>query len=119
MALRRRVRRSGVLSRVGGQSLEALLRERLLEPLGMFSTGSTVRAEDPAYAGNGGPGEGGGVVLGDPAGADSAYASDPAFPAGSGGPVSTLPEYSTFARMPRSGGVHAGRWLRPRMPCGR
>ena len=99
-----------LLARAGGQPLEVLLRSRLLEPLGMSSTGFAVRAEDlprlpPAYRDDGA----GGLVLDDPGGAGSAYATAPPFPAANGGLVSTLPEYATFARMLRAGGVHEGR----------
>lgn len=107
-----------LLARAGGQPLEVLLRERLLDPLGMSSTGFSVGGEDlerlpPAYGVDGTPGLDGGLVLDDPGGAGSAYATAPSFPAANGGLVSTLPDYLSFARMLRAGGVHDGRRLLP------
>lgn len=107
-----------LLARVGGQQLEVLLRERLLDPLGMSSTGFSVGGQDlerlpPAYGVDGTPGLDGSLVLDDPSGAGSAYATAPSFPAANGGLVSTLPDYLAFARMLRAGGVHEGRRLLP------
>jgi len=65
----------------------------------------------PAYEAAAATGDGGRLALDDPGGAASAYATAPVFPAANGGLVSTLGEYLTFARMLRSGGVHAGRLL--------
>lgn len=105
-----------LLVRAGGKPLEVLLRERLLDPLRMSSTGFAVRAEDldrlpPAYRVDATAGADGGLVLDDPSGAGSAYATAPSFPAANGGLVSTLPEYLAFARMLRAGGMHEGRRL--------
>jgi len=102
-----------LLARASGRPLEVLLRERLLNPLAMSSTGFVVGTEDlpllpPAYAvaaDDGTPG-GGVPVVDDPAGADSAYATPPAFPAANGGLVSTFADYLTFLRMLLAGGLH-------------
>lgn len=107
-----------LLARAGGRPLEVLLGERLLDPLGMSSTGFRVGGQDlerlpPAYGVDGTPGLDGAPVLDDPGGAGSAYATAPSFPAANGGLVSTLPDYLAFARMLRAGGVHEGRRLLP------
>lgn len=107
-----------LLARAGGRPFDVLLSERLLDPLGMSSTGFRVGGPDlerlpPAYGVDGTPGPDGNLVLDDPGGAGSAYATAPPFPAANGGLVSTLPDYLAFARMLRAGGVHDGRRLLP------
>lgn len=98
-----------LLARAGGAPLPALLDERVLAPLGMSDTGFAVPAAElhrlpPAYT----PGDVG-LVVDDPAGAASAYATVPAFAAGNGGLVSTLADLHALIRMLRAGGVHDGR----------
>lgn len=107
-----------LLARAGGRPLDVLLSERLLDPLGMSSTGFSVGGPDlerlpPAYGVDGTPGPDGDLVLDDSGGAGSAYATAPSFPAANGGLVSSLPDYLAFARMLRGGGVHDGRRLLP------
>ncbi|HEU4945657.1 MAG TPA: serine hydrolase domain-containing protein [Kribbella sp.] len=85
----------GVLvARAAGQPLEAFLRERLFEPLGMTDTGFTVPPEKldrlaTSY-------QDGEVFDGVE---DSQWISPPAFPDGAGGLVSTADDYLAFARM--------------------
>jgi CubicO group peptidase (beta-lactamase class C family) len=89
-----------LIARAAGQPLETFLRERLFEPLGMKDTGFYVPAEKldrfpDCYRGN--PATGGLEVY-DAAG-DSQWSRPPAFPAGSGGLVSTVDDYLAFCRM--------------------
>ena len=100
-----------LLERASGQPLEALMRERLFEPLGMADTGFSVPAAKlgrlPAcwwrnYAT-------GVVERFDPAGAESRFAAAPGFASASGGLVSTADDYLAFARMMLNGGRHGDR----------
>jgi CubicO group peptidase (beta-lactamase class C family) len=98
-----------LLARAARQPLGDLLRERLFEPLGMTETGFWLPAEraaqlPPSY-------------LTDPDTAQlteqldtgpEVWSSPPAFPSGSGGLVSTVDEFHTFARMLLRRGVHGG-----------
>ncbi len=98
-----------LLARAGGLALPDLLDERVLGPLGMSGTGFLVPAQGlyrlpPAHS----PGDDG-LVVDDPGGAASAYATVPAFAAGNGGLVSTLADLHALTRMLRDGGVHEGR----------
>jgi CubicO group peptidase (beta-lactamase class C family) len=102
-----------LLARAGRQPLEALLRERLLDPLGMTATGFAVRPDDLDRLPQAHADVEGALVLDDPGGAASAYARAPAFPAANGGLVSTLRDYLAFTRMLRAGGAHEGRRLLP------
>jgi CubicO group peptidase (beta-lactamase class C family) len=104
----------GVLvQRASGQALDAFVRGRITDPLGMRDTGFFVPPEKlDRFAGC--------AVFTDPAkgptrmdedGAASAYATPPVFPSGAGGLVSTVDDYLAFARMLLAGGVHQGRRL--------
>jgi len=92
-----------LLARAGKQSLGDLLRERVFDPLGMAETGFWLPAararELPMYYLNGAE---------RPVSGPEVWSSPPPFPSGSGGLVSTIDEYLTFARMLRDGGVHGG-----------
>ena len=93
----------GVLvARAAGQPLEAVLRDRVLEPLGMVDTGfatpdvarlGTCYTRDPAT---------GEPVVYDPPGGQ--WAKAPAFPSGGGGLVSTVDDVHAFGRMLLAGG---------------
>lgn len=104
-----------LLARACGASLGEVLRERVLDPLGMRDTGFVVPAESldrfgPCF------------VPADPQPpeprsrraaqrevfdpADGQWSRPAAFEGGEGGLVSTVGDYLAFARMLRSGGVH-------------
>ena len=98
-----------LLARAADQPLDALLRERLFDPLGMTGTGfwlPPARAvELPRY------------YLSDPATGRPAERTDtgpeiwsrpPVFPSGSGGLVSTADDFLAFARLLLNRGVHGG-----------
>src|SRR5690349_1233085 len=87
-----------LLARAAGQPLGDLLRERLFDPLGMAETAFWLPPERarqlPAY------------YMTDFA--PEIWSRPPAFPSASGGLVSTVDEYYTFARMLLNRGVHGG-----------
>ena len=98
-----------LIARAAGQSLEAFLRERIFEPLGMQDTGFSVPAEKldrlaSAY------------VLKQEAGAfelydgaeTSQWSRPPAFPDACNGLVSTVDDYLAFGQMLLNGGVYGG-----------
>jgi CubicO group peptidase (beta-lactamase class C family) len=93
----------GVLvARAADQPLEAFLRTRVFEPLGMLDTGfSTVDVDrlGSCYATN--PETGERSVYDAPTGQ---WATPPAFPSGGGGLVSTLDDVHAFGRMLLAGG---------------
>ena len=93
----------GVLvARAAGQPLEAFLRERVLDPLGMVDTGfatADVGRLGTCYTRD--PGTGALVVYDPPAGQ---WAKAPAFPSGGGGLVSTVDDVHAFGRMLLAGG---------------
>jgi CubicO group peptidase (beta-lactamase class C family) len=98
-----------LLARAARQPLGDLLRERLFEPLGMTGTGFWLPAERAAEL----PAH----YMTDPAtdklteqltSPPELWSSPPVFPSGSGGLVSTVDEFLTFARMLRHRGVHGG-----------
>jgi CubicO group peptidase (beta-lactamase class C family) len=96
-----------VLARAAGHPLDALLRERVLTPLGMADTGFEVPASArrrliPCYT----PGEHGLAVF--DSAEDSRWNHRPVFPDARGGLVSTASDYLRFARMLLAGGVHDG-----------
>ncbi|WP_437878402.1 serine hydrolase domain-containing protein [Sorangium sp. So ce513] len=103
----------GVLvGRVADQGFDAFVRERILAPLGMRDTDFHVPADKLArFAGCGyyTDEQTGEKTRMDRDGAESAYASPPAFPSGAAGLVSTVDDYFVFARMLMNGGVHEGR----------
>jgi CubicO group peptidase (beta-lactamase class C family) len=97
---------AGVLvARAAGQPLEAFLRARIFEPLGMKDTAFSVPAADlgrfgPSYTANM---ETGVREVYDAT--DDQWAAPPAFPSGGGGLVSTVDDYLAFADMLRKGGT--------------
>jgi CubicO group peptidase (beta-lactamase class C family) len=98
-----------LLARAARQPLGDVLRERILEPLGMRDTGFWLPADRAARL----PGQ----YAVDPqtrrlaenvdTGAE-VWSSPPVFPHGGGGLVSTADDYLTFARMLLDKGVHGG-----------
>jgi CubicO group peptidase (beta-lactamase class C family) len=105
----------GVLvRRASGQDFDTFVQERICAPLGMRDTGFYVPANKvDRLAGCG--------VFTDPSthrqtrmdgdGAQSEYATRPAFPSGAAGLCSTVDDYLSFARMLAASGEHNGRRL--------
>ncbi|MGW4897243.1 serine hydrolase domain-containing protein [Kitasatospora sp. NPDC004240] len=98
-----------LLARACGKPLGEVLRERVLDPLGMRDTGFAVPAADlhrltASYA----PDPGGGPLVPYDGTADSVWAREPDFPDGGADLVSTLDDYLVFARMLAAGGRHGG-----------
>ena len=95
-----------LLARVVGRDLETVMRERIFEPLGMRDTGFTV---PPGHVDRlttfytPDPENGELSVLDDPSG--SWWSSPPSFPDASGGLVSTIDDYWSFASMMLAGGT--------------
>ncbi|WP_309643527.1 serine hydrolase domain-containing protein [Phenylobacterium sp.] len=89
----------GVLvARASGQSLEAFMRERLFEPLGMVDTGFSVAPEKlhrlpPAYGGDVAAGQ---RTIYDPDGPASRYAKPPVFASGGSGLASTADDVAAI-----------------------
>ena len=99
-----------LIARVSGRPLPEFLAERLFEPLGMVDTGFAVPAgkldrftsyyrTDPT----------GGLELLDAP--DGQWSSQPVFPSGGGGLVSTVDDWHSFARMLLADGTIDGRRL--------
>ncbi|MGK5559225.1 serine hydrolase domain-containing protein, partial [Actinomadura kijaniata] len=101
----------GVLvARVTGQPLEAFLRERIWEPLGMTDTGFHVPADQidrlpTLYAPDPQTGE---MTVWDTA-KGGRWSRPPAFPSSGGGLVSTADDYHAYFQMLLHGGTHHGR----------
>ena len=98
-----------LLARACGRDLESVLRERILDPLGMADTGFTVPAEQlgrltTAYRPD--PETGQLWVLDDPA--DSWWSRRTSFPDASGWLVSTIDDYWWFVSMLLAGGTGPG-----------
>ncbi|HLK36494.1 MAG TPA: serine hydrolase domain-containing protein [Polyangiaceae bacterium] len=103
---------SVLLARASGKTLDALLRERIFEPLGMKDTSFAVPASKidrfvTSYMArhpmnpDGGPSD----VFDE---VDGQWASPPAFPSGAAGLVSTVDDYLAFGRMLLGGGKLGG-----------
>jgi CubicO group peptidase (beta-lactamase class C family) len=98
-----------LLARACGRDLESVLRERILDPLGMADTGFTVPAErlgrlTTAYRPD--PETGQLWVLDDPA--NSWWSRPTSFPDASGWLVSTIDDYWSFVSMLLAGGTGPG-----------
>lgn len=98
---------SVLIARASGKPLEAFLRERLFEPLGMKDTAFSVPAAQidrlpPSYWTNYRTGKE--EVYDEARG--GAWSRPPAFPSGAGGLVSTIDDYLAFAQMLLNGGEH-------------
>jgi CubicO group peptidase (beta-lactamase class C family) len=97
-----------LLARVSGCPLPELLAERLFEPLGMVDTAFAVPAAKlDRFTSYYRPDPAGGLELVDSP--DGQWSSEPAFPSGAGGLVSTLDDWLAFARMLLAGGSAGGR----------
>ena len=95
-----------LLARAAAQPLEVLLRERVLEPLGMVDTAFVATDLDrfgSSYERD--PATGAPVVFDAPGGQWSTF---PAFPSGGGGLVSTIDDLHAFGRMLLAGGQVPG-----------
>jgi CubicO group peptidase (beta-lactamase class C family) len=91
-----------LIGRASGEPLDAFLRERVLVPLGMTSTGFATTHIDrlgSCYARN--PETGERSVFDPP---DGQWSTPPAFPSGAAGLVSTVDDVHAFARMLLAGG---------------
>jgi CubicO group peptidase (beta-lactamase class C family) len=103
----------GVLvARADGAPLGDVLRTRLFAPLGMVDTGFATTTENARrmpgyYMTNGGVGE---PVL-QPHSTPDEWTTEPAFPSGSGGLLSTIDDFHAFARLLRNGGTHQDKRL--------
>jgi CubicO group peptidase (beta-lactamase class C family) len=102
-----------LIARAAGQPLEAFLRERLFEPLGMVDTGFSVPPAKigrlaTSYSTDFATGE---LTIYDDS-ESGQWSRPPAFPSGAGGLVSTVDDYAAFARMLLNKGRHgSGRVL--------
>ncbi len=92
-----------LIARVSGGSLPDFLAERLFEPLGMVDTGFDVPAgKRDRFTSYYRPDEAGEPKLVDTV--DGEWATEPSFPSGAGGLVSTVDDWYAFARMLLAGG---------------
>jgi CubicO group peptidase (beta-lactamase class C family) len=98
-----------LLARAAGQPLEAVLRERLFDPLGMAETGfwlpAARAAELPKYYMTD---FATGKLAERPVSPPELWSRPPVLPSGSGGLVSTADDFLAFARMLLNRGVHGG-----------
>jgi CubicO group peptidase (beta-lactamase class C family) len=97
---------------LSGQRLDAFLRERLLDPLGMVDTGFAVADADvERFAACYRPGTTGEplLVVEDRPDASSRYTQPRTYLSGAGGMVSTASDYMRFCKMLANGGVLDGR----------
>jgi CubicO group peptidase (beta-lactamase class C family) len=97
-----------LLERATGQPLGTVLRRSIFDPLEMDDTGFSVPPERLHRFGAcfGGPDGHGGREVFDPA--DGQWSTEPAFPSGGAGLVSTVDDFSAFAAMLARGGTTAG-----------
>lgn len=100
----------GVLvARASGQSFDAFVKARILDPLGMSDTAFWIPKEKRARTITGYMPQDGRLALFDPP--DGMYARPPAFPAGDSGLVSTADDFLAFARFLQTGLAPDGRRL--------
>ena len=97
-----------LIARASGKTLEAFLRERILDPLGMKDTGFSVPEAklDRLPATYWTDFTTGKPTLFDESGGESRFAQPPAFESGAGGLVSTVDDYLAFCRMMLNNGLH-------------
>jgi CubicO group peptidase (beta-lactamase class C family) len=92
-----------LIARASGRSFPEYLTARILRPLGMDETGFAFPSgTDDRRTSYYGQRDGGGIELLD--GPDGQWASEPRFPSGAGGLVSTASDLVAFARMLLAGG---------------
>lgn len=105
-----------LIARASGQPLEAFLRERLFEPLGMKDTGFSVPPEETGrLAASYWPDpETGALELHDGA-LDSRWSRPPTFPDAAAGLVSTADDVLAFGRMMLNEGRHGGERILSRL----
>lgn len=100
---------SVLIARAAGRPLGDVFRDRILEPLGMRDTGFAIpperAAELPPHYGTD-PATG--TMIEQPDTDPDLWATEPVFPSGAGGLLSTVDDMLTFTRMLRDGGVHGG-----------
>jgi CubicO group peptidase (beta-lactamase class C family) len=99
-----------LIARAAGQPLEAFLRERIFEPLGMKDTGFSVPSGElgrlaTSYWTN--PQTGEVEVFDEPEGGQ--WSRPPAFPSAAGGLVSTVDDYLAFGQMMLNKGEYGGK----------
>ncbi|MEA2640073.1 MAG: hypothetical protein QOF51_1467 [Chloroflexota bacterium] len=94
-----------LIARAAGQSLQAFLRERVFDPLGMKDTGFCVpdTSLDRLATSYLTDSQTGALVLYDEA-VGGQWSMPPAFPSGAGGLVSTVDDYLAFGQMMLNGG---------------
>ena len=98
-----------LIARAAGQPLDAVLRERILGPLGMTDTAFHVPADKAARLITGYVNNGGKLAPFDPY--NDMYLKAPTFPAGDSGLVSTVGDFAAFARFMTTGLALDGRRL--------
>jgi CubicO group peptidase (beta-lactamase class C family) len=101
-----------LLARAGGAPLGEVLRDRLFTPLGMSSTGFSTTPEraaqlPPFYMSD----MRGGPVTEQSSSPPEIWTTEPVFPSGSGGLLSTAGDFLAFARLIVDGGIFGGRRL--------
>jgi CubicO group peptidase (beta-lactamase class C family) len=100
----------GVLvARAAGQPLDAVFRQRVLEPLGMHATAFHVAADQLDRLITGYMNQDGKLVAFEPY--NGMFAKPPTYPAGDSGLVSTVDDYAAFAQFMRTGVARDGRRL--------
>ena len=105
-----------LIARASGQQLEAFLRERIFEPLGMKDTGFSVPGHKldrlaTSYWTNFVSGK---IEVYDEA-EGGQWSRPPAFPSGAGGLVSTIDDYLAFGQMMLSQGKHGNERILSRL----
>lgn len=105
-----------LIARTAGQTLEAFLRERLFNPLGMNDTGFHVPADKldrlpPSYMTN--PANGALMIHDEPVG--GRWGAPPAFQSGGGGLVSIVDDYLSFCQMMLNKGRHGSERILSRL----
>jgi CubicO group peptidase (beta-lactamase class C family) len=101
-----------VIELASGQPFDAFLQQRFFDPLGMTSTGFSVRPGDADRLASNYLRKDETVTLVD-SGPTSAFLQPPAYPSGGGGLLSTARDYDRFLTMIASRGTFQGRRIMP------